>query len=248
MAYKTGNPALNKDSFSKIRAVLDKSEAMTLRGVANKSMLLLGIVLLSGALGWQFSIANPSLAFVMLWGSLIIGFILSLIIIFKKTTAPYLAPIYAIFEGLLLGVLSQIFEMQFSGIVVQAVILTLGIFASMVIIYRLGIIKPTENFKLGVAAATGGIALYYVAFIVAGAFFKTELPLVASNSIYGIGFTLFVIVIAAFNLVLDFDFIEKGVEAQAPKYMEWYASFGLLVTLVWLYIEILRLLSKLRSR
>lgn len=248
MAYKTGNPALNKDSFSKIKAVLDQAEAMTLRGVADKSMVLLAIVLLSGTAGWQLAISKPSLAYIMLFASLLLGFILSLIIIFKKTTAPVLAPIYAIFEGILLGVISQIFEMSFKGIVVQAVILTLGIFGSMVVIYRLGIIKPTENFKLGVAAATGGIAIYYLASIVAGAFFKTELPLVASNSIYGIGFTLFVIVIAAFNLVLDFDFIEQGVKAQAPKYMEWYASFGLLVTLVWLYLEILRLLSKLRGR
>lgn len=178
-------------------------------------------------------------------GGVVLALIIAFITIFKKTLSPVTAPVYAVVEGFVLGALSQLYETQFEGIVLQALVLTGGIFLAMLTIYRTRLIRPTENFKLGLAAATGGIFLYYLAYLVMG-FFGRDLPLVASNSAFGIGFTAFVI--AALNLVVDFDFIERGVEKQAPKYMEWYASFGLFVTIVWLYIEILRLLAKLRSR
>ena len=175
------------------------------------------------------------------------GFIVALVTVFKKTWSPITAPIYAVLEGLMLGGLSAIFEMQFKGIVVQAVGLTFGTLFCMLMAYKSGLIQATENFKLGVAAATGAICLLYFITMILG-FFGVHMPYIHESGIVGIGFSLFVVVIAALNLVLDFDFIESGAASGAPKYMEWYGAFGLLVTLVWLYIEILRLLSKLRSR
>ena len=157
------------------------------------------------------------------------------------------APIYALLEGLALGGISAIFEARFPGIVVQAVGLTFGALFCLLIAYKSGMIKVTENFKLGVVSATGAIALFYVVSLLLG-MFGISLPFIHGSGIIGIGFSLFVVAIAALNLVLDFDFIENGADRGAPKYMEWYAAFGLIVTLVWLYIEILRLLSKIRSR
>jgi uncharacterized YccA/Bax inhibitor family protein len=142
--------------------------------------------------------------------------------------------------------ISQNYEATFDGIVIQAVLITSAIFLALLMIYRTGLIKVTENFRLGVAAATGGIFLYYLVNL-GMSFFGKDLPLISSSSIYGILFSVFVVVLASMNLVLDFDFIENGVEKRAPKYMEWYASFGLFITLVWLYVEILRLLAKARD-
>jgi uncharacterized YccA/Bax inhibitor family protein len=175
------------------------------------------------------------------------GFIVAIITIFKKTWAPFTTPIYAILEGLLLGGLSAFIESMYPGIVLQAVALTFGTLFSLLFAYKSGLIRATENFKLGVVAATGGIALIYLVSFILG-MFGTSIPFIHENGLMGIGFSAFVVVIAALNLVLDFDFIETGAAKGAPKYMEWYATFGLLVTLVWLYIEILRLLTKLRSR
>ena len=172
-------------------------------------------------------------------GGAIGGFILAMVTIFKKTWAPVTAPLYALVEGFFLGSISAMYELRFDGIVFQAVMLTFGTLFALLMAYRSGLIKATENFKLGVIAATGGIALVYLATIVLG-FFGINIPLIHESGIVGIGFSLFVIVIAALNLVLDFDFIENGVEQGAPKYMEWYGAFGLMVTLVWLYIEFLR--------
>ena len=167
--------------------------------------------------------------------------------IFKKTWSPVTAPMYALAEGLALGTISILAEMRFPGIAMQAVALTFGILFSLLAAYRSGFIAATENFKLGVVAATGGIAIVYlVSFVLS--FFGTSIPLIHEAGLVGIGFSLFVVVIAAMNLVLDFDFIEQGVERRAPKYMEWYAAFGLMVTLVWLYVEVLNLLRKLNSR
>jgi uncharacterized YccA/Bax inhibitor family protein len=175
------------------------------------------------------------------------GFILALITIFKKTWSPVTAPIYAGLEGLFLGGISAMFEVRFPGIVMNAVMLTFGTLLALLAAYRSGLIKATENFKLGVVAATGAIFLVYMASWIAG-FFGKSFGFLHDSSWLSIGISAFVVVIAALNLVLDFDFIEKGVEQGAPKYMEWYAGFGLIVTLVWLYLEILRLLSKLQSR
>ncbi|NLD94838.1 MAG: Bax inhibitor-1/YccA family protein, partial [Fibrobacter sp.] len=161
--------------------------------------------------------------------------------------APVLAPVYAILEGLALGGLSAFMESVYPGIAIEALSLTFAIFLSLLLIYKFKIIRATENFKLIVASATAGVALYYVVSLVAG-LFHVNLPLIHSSSAFGIGFSLFVVILAAANLVVDFDFIERGAENRVPKFMEWYGAFGLLVTLVWLYVEILRLLAKLRSR
>jgi uncharacterized YccA/Bax inhibitor family protein len=194
-----------------------------------------------------YNSGNPDAVMPWMIGGAIGGFIVALITVFKKTWSPITAPIYALLEGLFIGGISSIFEAKYPGIVIQAVGLTFGTLFGLLVAYKTGFIKATENFKLGVVAATGGIALiYFVSFILG--FFGVGVPFIHESGLMGIGFSLFVVVIAALNLVLDFDFIEHGAEHGAPKYMEWYAAFGLMVTLVWLYIEILRLLAKLRDR
>ena len=190
---------------------------------------------------------NPSPGLMML--GFIGGFIMAIVTIFKKTWAPYTVTGYALLEGLALGGVSRIFEENYPGIASQAIFLTFGILAALLLAYKTGVIKPTENFKLGVFAATGGIAIMYlISFFMS--FFGSGMSIMNPNnaSMISIGFSLFVVVIASLNLVLDFDFIEEGAEKGAPKYMEWYGAFGLLVTLIWLYLEILRLLAKLYSR
>ncbi len=246
MAYKSGNPALNDKTFDNLPAT-SGSETMTLDGVAAKSLILFALCVGVGTIGWRIAAQESALLGPLLLGSLIAALVVALVTVFKKTVSPVTAPLYAVLEGFLLGAISQLYERQFQGIVLQSLLLTGGIFLAMLMIYRTRLIRPTENFKLGLAAATGGIFLYYIAHLILS-FFGSELPLINSTSGFGIGFTVFVIIIAALNLVVDFDFIEQGVEKQAPKYMEWYASFGLFVTLVWLYLEILRLMAKLRSR
>jgi uncharacterized YccA/Bax inhibitor family protein len=175
------------------------------------------------------------------------GLIAALVTIFKKSWAGITTPLYALFEGLVLGGLSAIFEAQFPGIVLQAVGLTFGTLFCLLLAYSTRLIRATENFKLGVVAATGAIALIYLASFVLR-LFGINIPYIHDGGLIGIAFSLFVVVVAALNLVLDFDFIESGAANGAPKYMEWYGAFGLMVTLIWLYIEMLRLLSKLRSR
>jgi len=181
------------------------------------------------------------------FGGSIGGLIVALITVFKKQWASISAPVYALLEGLALGGISSIFEAQFPGIVMQAVGLTFGTLFCLLLAYKSGMIKATENFKMGVVAATGGIFLVYMVSWVLG-MFSVRIPFIHESGLMGIGFSLFVVVIASLNLVLDFDFIESGAAQGAPKYMEWYAAFGLMVTLVWLYLEILRLLAKLKDR
>lgn len=254
---RSGNPALKESTFLDLGsgAVVSRDAgAMTLNGTVNKTGILLLLSVLTAAFAWNQSIVMgpdgpavaPGVVGYMLGGA-IGGFILAMVTIFKKTWAPVTAPLYALVEGFFLGSISAMYELRFDGIVFQAVLLTFGTLFALLMAYRSGLIKATENFKLGVVAATGGIALVYLATIVLG-FFNINIPLIHESGMVGIGFSLFVIVIAALNLVLDFDFIENGVEQGAPKYMEWYGAFGLMVTLVWLYIEFLRLLSKLNSR
>ena len=164
-----------------------------------------------------------------------------------KSWAPVTATGYALCEGLALGGVSAMYESRFGGIVVQAVGLTFGVLAMLLVAYATRLIRATENFKLGVFAATGAIALLYlVSWILS--LFHVSIPYIHGNGWIGIGLSAFVVTIAALNLIMDFDFIEQGVQAGAPKYMSWYAAFGLMVTLVWLYLEILRLLAKLQSR
>ena len=239
---RTANPALNKNTFTDYSY---SEDSMTLGGTANKSLLLICILLVTATYTWGLGANSLMLMMVGVVG----GLITALITIFKKTSAPVTAPIYAAFEGLFLGGISSVFEIMYPGIVSQAIFLTLGIFLALLFAYKSRIIRPTENFKLGVFAATAGIALVYFINIVLS-FFGSSIPVleIDNASPLSIGISVFVVIIAALNLVLDFDFIESGVESHAPKYMEWYSAFGLLVTLVWLYIEILRLLAKLNSR
>lgn len=250
---RSGNPALKESTFLDLGsgAVVSRDAgAMSLNGTVNKTGILLLLSVLTAAFAWsqvEFTEEGAVGAGLYLWGGLIGGFVLALVTTFKKTWAPVTAPMYALVEGLFLGAISAMYNHMYHGIVLQAVMLTMGTLFALLFAYRSGLIKATENFKLGVVAATGGIALVYLATIVLG-FFGVNIPLIHESGIVGIGFSLFVIVIAALNLVLDFDFIENGVEQGAPKYMEWYGAFGLMVTLVWLYIEFLRLLSKLNSR
>ncbi|WAC64922.1 Bax inhibitor-1/YccA family protein [Pseudoxanthomonas sp. SL93] len=255
---RSGNPALKESTFLDLGsgAVVSRDAgAMSLNGTVNKTGFLLLMAVATAALAWSQSVATgpdgvatatPAMVGYALGGG-IGGLILALITAFKKEWSPVTAPAYALVEGLFLGAISAMFELRFPGIVMQAVLLTFGTLFALLMAYRSGLIKATENFKLGVVAATGGIALIYLATIVLG-FFNINIPYIHESGLIGIGFSLFVVVIAALNLVLDFDFIESGVEAGAPKYMEWYGAFGLMVTLVWLYVEFLRLLSKLQSR
>jgi uncharacterized YccA/Bax inhibitor family protein len=247
---RTSNPALNSKAFS---GLAPTTEVMTIQGAVNKTLILLLLVCVSAAWIWSryFNAPEPSQALsdISLWmfGGLFGGLVMALVTIFKKSWAGITAPIYALLEGLFLGGISATFEAQYPGIVVQAVGLTFGTLFCLLVAYTSRMIKVTQNFRLGVVAATGGIALLYLASMVLG-FFGINIPYIHQSGLIGIGFSLFVVVIAALNLVLDFDFIENAAAQGAPKYMEWYGAFGLIVTLVWLYLEILRLLSKLRSR
>lgn len=251
---RSGNPALKESTFLDLgtgTVVRNDSGAMTLNGTVNKTGILLLLTVITATFAWSQTMTPSGEiaagAGVYLWGGAIGGLVLALITVFKKAWSPVTAPLYAVVEGFFLGAISAIYNAQFQGIVMQAVMLTFGIMFALLFAYRSGLIKATENFKLGVVAATGGVALIYLATMVLG-LFGIKIPFIHESGLIGIGFSLVVVVIAALNLVLDFDFIEKGVEAGAPKYMEWYGAFGLMVTLVWLYLELLRLLSKLQSR
>ena len=240
---RSGNPALSKKTFDNL--VSSPSGVMTLDGAVNKTAISMLILLLAAY--YTYSNAIMSYVFVGFVG----GFIVALITIFKKEWAPTTVPIYAFLKGLALGGISNMYANAFEpGIVPQAIILTLGILLALLFAYKSKIIKATENFKLGVFAATAGIGVVYLISFLMSLFGSGGLPVMnpANSSMLSIGFSLFVVVIASLNLVMDFDFIEEGASNGAPKYMEWYGAFGLLVTLIWLYLEILRLLSKLKNR
>ncbi len=241
LSMRSGNPALTSKIFK--NATQDGMGEMTIEGTVNKTAMSLLLLMVTASYTWS----NPSPGLMMF--GMFGGTILAIVTIFKKTWAPYTVSGYALMKGLGLGGLSRVFEMQYPGIVSQAVFLTFSILAALLLAYKMKIIKPTENFKLGVFAATGGIfILYLINFIMS--FFGSNMSIMNINnaSMFSIGFSIFVVIIASLNLVLDFDFIEEGAERGAPKYMEWYGAFGLLVTLIWLYLEILRLLAKLQSR
>ena len=249
---RSGNPALSESTFLDLGSgtvVRRDADAMSLNGTVNKTAFLLVLVLATSMFTWSKAYAGAGAGLMpWVWGGAIGGLVLALVTVFKKQWAPVTAPLYAAVEGLFIGAISAVFEQRFPGIVIQAVGLTFGTMAALLVAYRSGLIKATENFKLGVVAATGGIALLYLVNIGMRLFGFEGMGFIHDSGWMGIGFSAVVVVVAALNLVLDFDFIEQGVEQGAPKYMEWYAAFGLLVTLVWLYLEILRLLSKLQSR
>ncbi|CAI8181603.1 MAG: Uncharacterised protein [Flavobacteriaceae bacterium] len=240
LSLRSGNPVLTKNTFN---SGLDVSETMTINGTVNKTAI--SLFLLIGTGYFTFGVINPIILIVCGIG----GFITAIVTVFKKQWAPITVPIYAILEGGLLGGVSFMYNSMYNGIVTDAIFLTVGILLSLLFAYRSGLIKPTENFKLGIFAATGGVAIVYIINMVMG-FFGSSMGVmqIDNASPMSIGFSVVVVIIAALNLVLDFDFIEEGAESGAPKYMEWYGAFGLLVTLIWLYLEILRLLAKLNSR
>ncbi|HKL26986.1 MAG TPA: Bax inhibitor-1/YccA family protein [Desulfuromonadales bacterium] len=241
---RTSNPMMKENVFT--RSLAD-AEPMTLQGAVNKTIIMLALVVIGAGYTWNlFYNQGPAAVQPWMMGGLIGGLVVALVTIFKPTWSPFTAPVYAVLEGLALGGISAFFEARFPDIVVQAVALTFGVLFCLLVAYKSGMIKVTENFRLGVVAATGGIFLVYMIGFV-GSFFGFQMPYIHESGVIGIGFSLFVVVIASLNLVLDFDFIERG-HGVAPKYMEWYAAFGLIVTLVWLYLEILRLLAKIRER
>ena len=240
---RSGNPALSKRTFNNLKSTT--GEVMTLDGTVNKTAMSLAILLFAA----YYTYSNAIMDYVLI--GLIGGFIVALVTIFKKEWSPITVPIYAVLEGLYLGGVSKMFGNMFEpGIVPQAICLTLGILIALLFAYKTKIIKVTENFKLGVFAATAGILVVYLISILMSAFGGRGLPIMdpTNTSAISIGFSLFVVGIASLNLVMDFDFIEQGVENGAPKYMEWYGAFGLLMTLIWLYLEILKLLAKTSSR
>lgn len=245
---RSGNPGLNDRTFGALPRPALADERMTLQGTINKSFLLL--VVLMGCALWPWSqylggntaVLGPS----MLIG-LIGGLVLALIISFKATLAPYLALPYAACEGLAIGGISALLERRYPGIAIQAVALTFGVLASMLLAYKTGLIRATQRFRAIVVGATGAVFLLYLVSTVLS-LFHVGVPFMYNSSALSLGLSLAIIAIAALNLVLDFDLIESGVAQGVPRYMEWYGAFGLLVTLVWLYLEILRFLSKMRAR
>jgi uncharacterized YccA/Bax inhibitor family protein len=240
---KSGNPALNKKTFENL--IASPQGVMTIDGAVNKTAISMCILLLAA----YYTYTNAILDYVII--GFVGGFIVALVTIFKKEWSATTVPIYALLEGLALGGISKIYADAFEpGIVPQAIMLTLGILSALLFAYKSKIIQPTENFKLGLFAATAGIGVVYLISFLMSMFGSGGLPVMnpANSSMLSIGFSLFVVVIASLNLVMDFDFIETGAANGAPKYMEWYGAFGLMVTLIWLYLEILRLLAKLSSR
>ena len=248
---KSGNPALSEKAFKDISSMsINYSESMTLRGTLNKFGFMLLMLLGSAFYSWK-EFTDGGNVTPLIWTGLIGGLVVALVITFKKEWAPYLAPAYGLLEGLFLGAISAYYNEAFAtkapGIVMNAVGLTFGTAIAMYFLYSFKIIKATEKFKSVIMMATAGIAVFYLISMVVG-MFGIPMAFLHEGSLMGIGFSLVVVVIAALNLILDFDMIEQGTAAGAPKYMEWYCAFGLMVTIVWLYLEILRLLSKLSDR
>jgi uncharacterized YccA/Bax inhibitor family protein len=251
---KTSNPALGENTFRGISGggyggLTDVTARMTLNGTVNKTGILLVCAIATAAWTWHMFLQSRDMAEVapLMIGGLIGGFIFAMITVFKKEWSPVTAPIYALLEGLALGGISAVFDLRYPGIGIQAVSLTFGTLFVLLLAYRSGLIQVTQKFRMGIIAATGGIMVFYLLEMVLG-FFGIQFVSINGSGVIGIGFSLIVVAVAALNLVLDFDFIERGVQYGAPKYMEWYGAFGIMVTLVWLYLEILRLLSKIRSR
>lgn len=253
---QTSNPILTQEAFGRERAY-GAGEAMTIQGAINKTLVLLFLLLIPAY--WVWSMVGtqpamfearpsiPAMVPVLMMGGLIGGFILALVTAFKREWAGITAPLYAVCQGLAMGGISAFYELQYQGIIFQAVSLTIATLFCLLMAYKSGLIKATEKFKAGVFAATGAVCLVYFVNFIMG-FFHHSITIISANNNFGIVFSGIIVVIAALNLVLDFDMIEQGAAQGAPKYMEWYGAFGLMVTLIWLYLEILRLLSKLRSR
>lgn len=245
---KSSNPTLSDRLFSQANTeLLSNQGTMTLQGTINKTALMLLLVVVSASYTWQMATTNPAAVSGWMIGGAIGGFILAMVTIFKQSWSPYTAPLYALVEGLFLGAISAFFNAMYPGIVMQAVGLTFSIFLVLLLLYKTGMVQATPKFKRGIIIATGGVFVFYLLNMIFS-FFGGGISL-GNLGLIGIGIQLVIVGIAALNLILDFDFIEKASETgSAPKYMEWYASFGLMVTLVWLYVELLRLLALLSGR
>ncbi|HOE38025.1 MAG TPA: Bax inhibitor-1/YccA family protein [Bacteroidales bacterium] len=239
----TSNPVLSEKAFE----ALSGEGTMSIKGTLNKSIILFLLLLVSASFSWKLATYDLELLSPLMWGGAIVGFILAMVTIFAKKFAKFTAPVYAIAQGFFLGSISMMYNTLYSGIVLQAVLITFGIMAVMLVLFRSGIIKVTNKFRSGVIIATGGIALVYLVSFILG-FFGIQIPYLHSGGPIGIGISIFIIIIAALNLILDFNFIQESCERGAPKEAEWFAAFGLMVTLVWLYLEVLRLLSYLNKR
>jgi uncharacterized YccA/Bax inhibitor family protein len=242
---RTSNPAWREDVFSATR--LDGGATMTVNGTVNKTGLLLILALCTASASWVLGTGGgPGVAGWAI-GASIVGLAVAIATIVRPRWSPVTAPIYALVEGVVLGLVSMWFEARYPGIAIQAVALTFGVLGVMLVLYKTGVIKVTQRFRAGVLAATLAIAVVYLVSLVLG-LVGVRVPLLNDASPLGILISLAIVTVAALNLVLDFDLIDRGARSGAPAYMEWYAAFGLLVTLVWLYLELLRLLAKLRER
>nr|WP_217629839.1 Bax inhibitor-1/YccA family protein [Planococcus glaciei] len=246
MDVRSGNPSLKDEVFEK-GGYASSGRTMTIQGTVNKTFILLLLVLATAVYSWNQYLSNPETILPLILVGGIGGFVVAMVTIFVPKAAPFTAPLYALLEGLFIGAISAQYEVQYGGIVFQAVLLTIGVLLSLLLAYKSGFIKVTQNFRLGVVAATGAIfVVYLISFV--GSFFGFNIPHLHESTPLGIIISIVIVIIAALNLVLDFDYIENASEKRVPKYFEWYGAFGLLVTLVWLYLEILRLLAKLRDR
>lgn len=247
--YKSGNPTLSEKAFKQTEYI-DYTNSMTVRGTLNKFGFMFLMVLGTAYYSWK-EYANGGNVQPLIWTGALGGLVVALVIMFKKEWSPYLAPLYALLEGLFLGAVSAYYNDAFAtkapNIIMNAVGLTFGTVISMYFLYSFKVIQATQRFKAVLVTATAGIAVFYLVALVLR-MFGIQMAFLHEGTTFGIGFSLVVVAIAALNLILDFDMIERGTEAGAPKYMEWYGAFGLMVTIVWLYLEILRLLSKLSSR
>lgn len=241
------NPVL-KSKYFQPGAIVDTSTVMTVQGTALKTLFLLALVGLAGAFSWsQYSAGNWAILVPLIIAGLLGGLVIALVMVFKTEWAPFLAPAYAVFEGLAIGAISAFFDTAYPGIVIQAVLLTFGVLFAMLFLYLSRLIKVTPGFRTGVILATFGIGLAYLATFVFS-LFGIRIPFIHQTGWVGIAISLVTVIVAALNLLLDFDFIERAAESGAPKRLEWFASFGLIVTLIWLYLELLWLLGRLRSR
>ncbi|MBQ7908487.1 MAG: Bax inhibitor-1/YccA family protein [Elusimicrobiaceae bacterium] len=239
-----GNPLFNEKAYEQTLSRARVGEAMTLQGTINKTFALLFLCVVAGMFAWKnYQAIAGYTTFIS-----IATFIVAMIVIFRKTSAPILAPVYAVGEGLVLGIISAAYNVTYQGIVAQAISITLLVFVLMLFLYKTGIIKVTRGFVIGIVAATGAIALFYLGSWIVG-FFGVHVPYFTSTSNLSIGVNVVICIVAALNFALDFHFIDQlTTQVTAPKYMEWYAGFSLMVTLVWLYLEILRLLARTRDR
>jgi uncharacterized YccA/Bax inhibitor family protein len=241
---ESSNPAFNKKTLAKVSKVITGDETMTVSGSVMKTAFLLLLAVGSGALTWQMTATDPSRAIALSFGASIAAFIVALVIIFKKPH-PLLVSLYAILEGIMLGAISFLFNDTYQGIVLQAVTLTLAVTLAMLTLYTTGVVRVTKKLRSVIIIATVGVLFYYMLTLVIGLISPAFIETMNTSSL-GYLIAGVIVLIAALNLLLDFDFIDRGTEQELPKQFEWYAAFGLVVTLVWLYISMLRLLVRSR--